>query len=155
MTAISGILFKITCETETPTALFQDPSVLLTMDLPNVSDAEILDYIKYHKSSRFAIKSVTDQAPWFFFCDKIKDTGFFYWIDCKDNDDFSKIESTNIHKRYLASQQKIFAALGWTSHGYKIIGIETDILGWYPTTGQKKFQDYSIYVKDIAEQIWK
>ena len=49
MTAISGILFKITCASETSTNMFQDQTRLLTMDLSGVSDAEILDYIKYYK----------------------------------------------------------------------------------------------------------
>lgn len=156
MTAISGILFKITCESETPTALFQDPSILLTMDLPDVSDAEILNYIKYHKLVRFAIKSVTDQAPWFFFSDKIKDTDFYYWIDCKNLDSFKNIESSNLYQqKYLAVQQKIFTALNWTNYGYQIVGTETDILNWYPSTGRKNHLDYSIYDKEIAANMWK
>ena len=156
MTAISGILFKITCESEIPTALFQDPSVLLTMDLPGVSDAEILNYIKYHKLVRFAVKSVTDQAPWFFFADKIEDIGFYYWIDCKSEDSFKNIEKSSLYQtKYLVIQQKIFAALNWTNHGYQIVDTETDISSWYPTNGRKNFIDYSIYDKGIADTLWK
>jgi hypothetical protein len=126
------------------------------MELSEVSDAEILEYIKYHKLVRFAIKSVTDQAPWFFFSDKIKDTGFYYWIDCKNTDSFKNIENSNLYQqKYLTIQQKIFAALNWTNHGYQIVDTETDILNWYPATGRKNFIDYSIYDKEIADKMWK
>jgi hypothetical protein len=155
MTAISGILYKITCASETPTTMFQDQTRLLTMDLSGASDAEILDYIKYHKLVRFAIKNSTDQAPWFFFCDKIKDTGFYYWIDCKTAESFKAIENGKLYQTtYLSKRQKIFTALNWVDHGYKIVDSKLDLSSWYPNTGPRKFQDYSIFNKEIAEQIW-
>jgi hypothetical protein len=155
MTAISGILFKITCASETPTVMFQDQTRLLTTDLSGVSDAEILDYIKYYKLVRFAIKNSTDQAPWFFFCDKSKDTGFYYWIDCKTAESFKTIENGKLYQTtYLSKRQKIFTALNWVDHGYKIVDSKLDVSGWYPTTSTRKFLDYSVYNKEIAEQIW-
>ena len=83
MTAISGILFKITCESEIPATLFQDPSMLLTMDLDDVSDADITQYLQYKALVTFAFRK-KESTQWFNFYDRIKDKTFYTWCNYKD-----------------------------------------------------------------------
>ena len=155
MTAISGILFKITCESEIPATLFQDPSMLLTMDLDDVNDADITQYLQYKALVTFAFRK-KESTQWFNFYDRIKDKTFYTWCNYKDLDNFLATTETDFYKnKFLPLQNKIFAGIGWHDHGYKIVSDNWEkISSWYPTDRSIKMYNNSFFPSAHADQMW-
>jgi hypothetical protein len=153
MTAIAGILFKVTCEIPTPTTTMQDKSRLLTTENNNVDDMTIIEYIQLEESIKQLVHAISPVSL-FFFCNSIEDTEFFYWINLKQSDYWNDVTNNNIYKNdYLSKRQTLWDQLHWVDHGYKIMSADTP-LDWLPKIGHERIYHYSVFSKNYGEQMW-
>ena len=121
MSAILGVMQKISLTKEYPVSVFLDKSTLLTMENLPVSDVDVIEYITLLQEILDHAVNVADGIPTFWFFDTPESELIYLWFDFKDTEHWDAVHTSEIMAGYLNAKQKIYDGLGWVDHGYKVI----------------------------------
>ena len=122
MTEIFGVMQKISLTKEAPVSVFLDKSTLLSMEFETATDADVIEYLTALQEIIDHATDITKSAPTFYFYDTVDDDSIYIWFDYKDVDHWDAVQHSDLMKQYRTTKNKMYAALNWVDHGYKVIG---------------------------------